>query len=419
MGASIVRNSIKKYFTYFPATATDPSGGRDNRIDFFRGLALLCIFVDHIPGNIASRFTLHNMGFSDASELFVLLAGISAALAYGKSFNCYEAIIKRAGIIYIAHIVLVLMIASMLAVSGWLTGNATLASHATLAPFAQDPRSAILNTILLTLQPQYIDILPLYLTLLLWLPFSLRLSKSQPILALSIATTIWFVASLGQLNFPAIRHDGWYFNPLAWQLLFNIGIVLGMRDATRGDQPRLPRSKLIQFLTCSFLLFSLILSAPWKQLPLPALRELYWLPVDLVGYVSKTYASPWRIAHILCLAYVTACWVPRDAAWLGSPWSRLIQRLGRQSLAVFMLASVCSYASYIVFVIFGRTLLVQFICNLIGLGFLIFVGNLRLKNANQKLTLRPRLPRSFLTEAIKRKFPNILNRIRPLKNNRI
>ena len=47
---------------------------RDYRIDFFRGLALISIFVNHIPGNFYSNFTHRNFGLSDAAELFVLLA---------------------------------------------------------------------------------------------------------------------------------------------------------------------------------------------------------------------------------------------------------------------------------------------------------------------------------------------------------
>jgi len=32
----------------------------DHRIDVLRGMALLMIFVDHIPGNVLSLVTLHN-----------------------------------------------------------------------------------------------------------------------------------------------------------------------------------------------------------------------------------------------------------------------------------------------------------------------------------------------------------------------
>ena len=65
-----------------PREAASP--GRDLRIDVIRGLILLVIFVNHMPGNIVSTAMPHNYGFSDAADIFVLLAGISAAFAYGR-----------------------------------------------------------------------------------------------------------------------------------------------------------------------------------------------------------------------------------------------------------------------------------------------------------------------------------------------
>jgi hypothetical protein len=68
-------------------SAPSMSNGRDLRIDFFRGLALLFIFIDHVPNNGLAHFTLRNFGFADAAEVFVLLAGFSAGLAYQRSFE--------------------------------------------------------------------------------------------------------------------------------------------------------------------------------------------------------------------------------------------------------------------------------------------------------------------------------------------
>ena len=48
--------------------------GRDHRIDFFRGLALIFIFWDHIPHNPLAELTVRNFGLSDAAEIFVFLA---------------------------------------------------------------------------------------------------------------------------------------------------------------------------------------------------------------------------------------------------------------------------------------------------------------------------------------------------------
>ncbi len=46
-----------------------------NEIDFWRGFALLTIFINHIPGLYFERFTYRNVSLSDSAELFVFLAG--------------------------------------------------------------------------------------------------------------------------------------------------------------------------------------------------------------------------------------------------------------------------------------------------------------------------------------------------------
>ncbi|MET4024456.1 OpgC domain-containing protein, partial [Bradyrhizobium sp. S3.2.12] len=59
--------------------------GRDLRIDICRGIALWCIFLNHIPDNIGSWVTLRNYGFSDSAEVFMFVSGVTCALAYGKA----------------------------------------------------------------------------------------------------------------------------------------------------------------------------------------------------------------------------------------------------------------------------------------------------------------------------------------------
>jgi hypothetical protein len=91
---------------------------RDYRLDFVRGLALIAIFIDHIPGNPAAWLTLRNFAFCDAAEVFVLVSGISSYLAYGKKLDrlglvgCWHAVARRWLAIYMAHIVLFLAIAA-------------------------------------------------------------------------------------------------------------------------------------------------------------------------------------------------------------------------------------------------------------------------------------------------------------------
>jgi len=65
-----------------PVSISPSRPRRDARIDLFRGAALLATFVNHIPGNPGRFLTWNWLGFSDAAELFMLLAGLSLALAY-------------------------------------------------------------------------------------------------------------------------------------------------------------------------------------------------------------------------------------------------------------------------------------------------------------------------------------------------
>ena len=64
------------------------ASGRDIRLDLFRGLALWFIFVDHIPTNVVSWFTVRNYGFSDATEIFVFISGYTAVIAYARMRWC-------------------------------------------------------------------------------------------------------------------------------------------------------------------------------------------------------------------------------------------------------------------------------------------------------------------------------------------
>src|SRR5258706_6365588 len=91
-----------------PAKAA--SGQRDLRLDFFRGMALFFIFIDHIPENALSYFTLPAIGFSDAAEIFIFISGYTAALVYGRSLRRQGALFATAPIyrrgwqLYVAHI---------------------------------------------------------------------------------------------------------------------------------------------------------------------------------------------------------------------------------------------------------------------------------------------------------------------------
>ena len=51
-------------------------------IDFVRGVVLVAIMIDHVPGNVLESVTPRNFALSDSAEAFVFLSGLSVGLAY-------------------------------------------------------------------------------------------------------------------------------------------------------------------------------------------------------------------------------------------------------------------------------------------------------------------------------------------------
>src|SRR6185436_10069743 len=150
---------------------SDPSAGgphgRDLRIDFFRGLALYVILIDHIASNPLGRYTYHRFGFSDAAEVFVFLSGLSCGIVYHSTLvrrglrGLAAAAIKRAAFIYAFYALS--SVATILFVSA--NANAILHSHTldnALVAFAKNPFTEAWSAILLIKQPDFPSILVLY-----------------------------------------------------------------------------------------------------------------------------------------------------------------------------------------------------------------------------------------------------------------
>jgi hypothetical protein len=354
-----------------PAGAPASHGSRDARVDFFRGLALLFIFIDHIPGNSLAWFTLHNFGFADAGEIFVALAGYAAFLAYAKTFEDEGAaagcvrVGRRIRDLYVAHLVLLCVCVGGLAIAARSFQNPTYFEHVNLTPFNFDPAGAIWRALLLVYQPGYLNILPLYMVLLLWLPVLLLLMRRNITLALLASFSIWMGANVLQWNFPNYPGTyGWIFNPFAWQFLFSLGAVSAAL-ASKGDL--VPRSQTLFWVATAYVLFALLVAAPWTRLP--GLAEARLLP-DIRTAISKQDLSLWRVVHIVALAYLAASLISHDARWLARPWAWWVVICGRHSLHVFCFGIVLSMVGFVIMAEAGAGLGTQIIVNAVGLALL-------------------------------------------------
>ena len=327
-----------------------------------RGLALLMIFIDHMPNDLLNRVTLHNYGFSDAAEVFVLLAGYSAMMAYGKCFqrdgvtSGLRRVAVRCARIYLFQAGLLL--ATLLVVYGWTTYYHM--KPGVIAPILGSPIAGLAHGLTLRALPSYLDILPLYVVLLAAFPLIYYGLRRAPSLALGASAAVWFAAGrLPGLNLPNwMDGNGWYFDPFAWQFLFTIGALLF--TATERGGGSLARNQWAVRFCIAFLLFAFVQGAPWQDWNLPNLHPLAMGPPD------KSHLNWLRIVDVLCLFYLamSSNWVRAVAE---KPWIRPVAACGQHSLEVFSFGCLLALFGRLVFRTDGVTLLTEVGVNAVGL----------------------------------------------------
>ena len=312
--------------------------GRDLRVDFFRGLALWFIFIDHVPGNLLGSLTLRNLALCDATEAFVLLAGYAAGLAYGGTMDrlgwgvAAAQLLRRVGTLYVAHIFLFVVFTAQVGLSAATLDSAAYLDELHLDAFGEQPYRALLEALLLRFQPAFLDILPLYIVLLALLVPALPLLR-RPALLLALSLALYAGVRLTGVNLPSWTQGGWFFNPLAWQLLFCIGCMLGYR-APGAPAPSVPRHPAL--IGLSALALALGAAAVWVTWLNPALMdELPEHAAAVLVEVDKTGLHPFRLVSILALAYLLGHAIPAGARWLSGAAAAPFVLLGQHGLPVF------------------------------------------------------------------------------------
>lgn len=337
---------------------------RDLRLDFFRGLALITIFINHVPGTIYENVTTRNFGFSDAAEAFVFMSGIAAAFAYtGKVQRDFQSSIlkgaSRAFKLYWVHILITLFTVSMtLWVTEYLDAPEFLLKN-NMPTLISDPLNGFLGVLTLGHQLGYLNILPLYAVLMLVAPFAIWAAVKRPYVLLATSGALWLFAGYLQANFPNYPTDGtWFLNPLSWQFLFVIGVLVGVGVKTKRP---FASFNLPSFLMASAYLIGSLIVVRWQ---LWSHIQFSDIP-EIIGGFNKTYLTVPRLLHILALAYVVihiAKFSAISAHQLAAP----IRYLGQNSLAVFATGTVIS--------IFLQILKVKFEFSAIEDGVLLSLG---------------------------------------------
>lgn len=348
---------------------------RDDRLDFFRGLALLIIFVAHIPDNWLAEYRPGAFGFSDSADIFVFVSGCAAALAYGKSFRRAgflagtARVVKRCAQLYASHLGLFFALA-MICVAGnrFLPTAIDYIGQLNLGFFFDHPEEALPGLFVLKYVPNYFDILPIYIVFLVMLPIVMLVGRLHAALAVLVCITLYAGVPLFKWELPAevAFERPWFFNPFAWQLLFFTGFFV------KAGWLKTPSSRnWLTILCATFVLASVPLSH------YPTYSEVGWLNavrMYLEPFVNKTDLGVLRWLHFLCLAYLAVAILKGREQVLQSKLVAPIIKTGRQSLPVFLTGMTLACLAGMALDLWGRSALSVSVVNAAGIVILILTA---------------------------------------------
>jgi hypothetical protein len=344
---------------------------RDLRLDFFRGVALVCIFIDHIPENYLNYFTISAIGFSDAAEVFIFISGFTASLVYGRVLAsrgllvATVRVLRRAWQLYVAHIFLFVLFIAEVSYTVRTFNNPMYNEEMGVGDFLEHPHIAVIQALVLQFQPTFLDILPLYIVMLLIFPAVLVALRQSIWLALVPSAAIYGAVQVFSIDVPAYPADSvWTFNPLAWQFLFVLGAALGRTDARSRSAATLLRLAYLPALVIAIVV--LVVRLTWTVhgifdgFPAVFLRQLW--------PINKTNLAPIRLISFFALFVLVARWVPQQAHWLRSAAARPLVLCGSHSLETFCLSILLSALGHFLMSEIAAGVAMQLAVNIVGVG---------------------------------------------------
>jgi hypothetical protein len=342
---------------------------RELRIDLFRGLALWLIFIDHLSPDVLSWYTIRSYGFSDAAEIFIFISGYTAAMVYGRTmfeFGFVVAtlrILRRVWQIYLAHVFLFTILMAEIYFLASRVQSSFYPEEMGVVEFFEQPGEALVQALLLRFRPLNMDVLPLYIVLMSFLPLILWLIKLRADIALALSVVLYAASWQFDLHLTAYPNGFWSFNPFAWQLLFVFGAWCSLGGARRMSP--ILSSPITLWISIAYVFAAFCITLTWY---FPQLEHLLPLRIEQWIYpIDKTDLDILRFAHFLALAAIIARLVPKGWPGLNSPWLRPMILCGQHSLEIFCLGVFLAFAGYFLLAEISGGVGLHFLVALIGI----------------------------------------------------
>lgn len=290
---------------------------------------LIIMTFDHLDGPI-KNVTFQPLGFVSAAAGFVYLSGFVYGFVYSRKYleTDFRTIqlksARRAGVIYFYHLLVLLTVVIPLLFN--------VHYSVELRAFIEHPGRSLLLFITLLLQPNNMDILPMYMIFILLAPYILRaLKNGRWKLVFLISGGLWFLNQFPVFQYNNYDGDGkWvdfgYFNIFCWQFLFFVGLFFGFAKAT--GKYSLPVTKgIITFTTLGLLVCTALTYFPDNNVLVRIC--LFFSERSTLGMI--------RLINFAFIAYLIYAFTLKSTLSIRFKWLSL---LGRHSLQVFAY-SVC------------------------------------------------------------------------------
>jgi hypothetical protein len=276
-------------------------------------------------------------------------------------------ILRRAWQVYVAHMFLFVIYMAEIAYVSSTFNNPLYAEEMGILDFLRQPDITLLQALLLKFKPANMDVLPLYVVLLVGFPPVLWLLGRLPTLALAISAAIYAVSLYFDWNFPAYPSGHWYFNPLAWQLLFVAGAWCALVGGAWWE--RALHSRITLAVALLYLLFAFAVTLTWH---IPGFgRFMPKLLSDWIYPIDKTNLDMLRFLHFGALAVLTVQMIGRDWSGLKSPLLRPAILCGQHSLEIFCLGVFLAFTGHIVLVEVSDRVSMQVAISALGIALMV------------------------------------------------
>jgi hypothetical protein len=347
---------------------------RTAAVDFFRGVGLWAVYLDHISPNILSHLTLWRFGFSDFAEIFVFLSGFIGIGSYQRALDAGDAVavlkklVRRIGRLYVAHI---LSLGASIIVLGAFARHNIRIDDSDLYAWMQDPMRYALRVLTLAYAPVVFSLLPLYMAMAPILLLAAIGLRRAPQLTLSLSAGLWLVSQIpaidSRLTIPAL-----FLHPAAWQFLFVLGA------GTRFYSNRLRKFARSRWVVGTAVAIVAV-SAPLRCLNVihrivPLLPDLQGIPGTNVGKPNLAF---YRLLHFLALVVVVHAWTSKHGLRLQSWLGRLVTACGTDSLFIYCSLLVLDIGANLFLTATHGGVLMQVQLSIFGLALLCGMAWLR------------------------------------------